>query len=193
MDRAGRVIITHGTGGSPEGNWFPWLGGELRRRGVQALIPRYPTPQGQSLESWLTAFDSACGSLRSGDILVGHSIGAAFALRLLERSAVPVAACLLAAGFVRQLGLEAFDPLNASFVSGPFDWAAIRGRSRSFVCWHGSDDPYVPLAFGMELAGALLVSPRIVPRGGHLNAKSGHLRFPELLSCLEDLLNQQAP
>jgi pimeloyl-ACP methyl ester carboxylesterase len=54
--------------------------------GIEVLRPRLPTPQGQSLERWLGAYDLAVESLPLvPTILVGHSLGAAFAL-LLKRT-----------------------------------------------------------------------------------------------------------
>ncbi len=52
------VIIIHGTGGSPKGNWFPWLKEILENEGCKVFIPRFPTPENQSLESWFRVFDS---------------------------------------------------------------------------------------------------------------------------------------
>jgi len=48
-----RVFIFHGTGGHPGENWFPWLQDKLKEKGVETIIPQFPTPEGQSLEAWL--------------------------------------------------------------------------------------------------------------------------------------------
>jgi uncharacterized protein len=84
--RAGlRVIVLHGAHGGPDTNWFPWLHAALNAEGIEVLRPRFPTPQGQSLEAWLNTYDLAVESLPSAPtILVGHSLGAALALRLVE-------------------------------------------------------------------------------------------------------------
>ncbi|MET0779778.1 MAG: hypothetical protein ABWY71_03005 [Candidatus Saccharimonadales bacterium] len=45
-----RVIILHGTLGSPSGNWFTWLKLELERRGLEVWLPQLPRPQQPSLQ-----------------------------------------------------------------------------------------------------------------------------------------------
>ena len=48
-----KALIFHGTHGSPEGNWFPWLHGELISKGWDVDVPAFPTPEGQSLDNWI--------------------------------------------------------------------------------------------------------------------------------------------
>lgn len=184
-----RVIVIHGTMGSPEGNWFPWLTQQLGERGIEVLCPALPTPEGQDLEGWLTAFRRAVGALHESDILVGHSIGAAFVLRVLEQSPVFVRAAVLVAPFSRSLGLPAFDTLNASFISAPFRWGRIRKGARQFFVFAGDNDPYVPLAYSEDIAGALDIPTQVVPGGGHLNAESGYTEFRELVQLLEKVID----
>lgn len=183
-----RVVVLHGARGGPDTNWFPWLHGELEARGFEVIRPRLPTPEGQSLAAWLDAFDRAAGPLSPATALVGHSLGVAFALRLVERAGGPVAGLLLAAGFVGALGLPDYDPINASFFATPFDWAGIRARQgRLCRCWAGDDDPYVPLARSRDVADRLGAELEVVRGGGHLNAETGFTAFPQLRDTLLSL------
>ncbi len=181
--RAGlRVVVLHGARGGPDTNWFPWLHAELDAQGIEVLRPRFPTPQGQSLEAWLHAYDRAIGPVRPvSTVLVGHSLGAALALRLVERAAEPVAGLFLAAAFVGALGLADYDAINRSFFAKPFDWAGIRQRKGGMGrCWAGDDDPYVPLSRSQDVADRLRTPLEIVPGGGHLNSETGFDAFPGL-------------
>lgn len=185
--RAGlRVITLHGARGGPDRNWFPWLQAALSVGGIEVLRPRLPTPRGQSLDSWLDAYDLAVGSLPSAPtILVGHSLGAAFALRLVERAADPFDGLFLAASFIGPLGLPDYDTINHSFFAEPFDWAGIRERKGvACRCWAGDDDPYVPLARSQEVADHLGSALEIVPGAGHLNSETGFVTFPQLRDAI---------
>ena len=51
-----RVVILHGAYGRPDSNWFLWLAERVQAAGHETLLPRFPTPQGQSLEAWLDAY-----------------------------------------------------------------------------------------------------------------------------------------
>ena len=46
-------IIVHGSFGSPEGNWFPWLKKELENKGLNVKVPKMPIGVGnQNYENW---------------------------------------------------------------------------------------------------------------------------------------------
>jgi predicted alpha/beta hydrolase family esterase len=186
-----RVIILHGAHGGPDTNWFPWLQTRLEAEGVEVLRPRFPTPDGQSLSAWIEAYDRAVGALPfAPTVLVGHSLGAAFALRLVERAEAPVAGVFLAAGFVGALGLPDYDTINHSFFAAPFDWPAIRARKgRVCRCWAGDDDPYVPLARSQVMATCLDAPLDIVSGGGHLNSETGFTTFPEMRDAIVSALS----
>ncbi len=176
-----RVIVAHGAHGAPDTNWFPWLHAELSHHGIEVVRPRLPTPQGQSLAAWFEAFDAATASLPPArTVLVGHSLGAAMALRVVERAAAPFGGLFLAAGFVGALGLPDYDPINASFFARPFDWPGIRERMGTCRCWAGDDDPYVPLARSQAMADDLHAPLEVIAGGGHLNDETGFTRFPQL-------------
>lgn len=179
-----KVFLIHGAYGSPGENWFPWLKKELEMLGCEVVVPRFPTPEGQSLENWLKVF--AKQTVGKDDVFVAHSLGPAFVLSLLEKK--KCRACFFVAGFVGLLGNETFDAINESFVTKDFDWEAIMKRCKEFVLFHADDDPYVPLAKGRQLAERLGVEPVIVKGAGHFNEKAGYTRFPLLLERIRELL-----
>jgi predicted alpha/beta hydrolase family esterase len=179
-----RVLVLHGSKGNAEGNWFPWLKARCRERGVPCLIPQFPTPFDQNLENWRREFRASAGPLEPDDILIGHSLGAPFALRLLEESPVAIRRAVLVCGFIRPLGIPQFARLNLTFVRPPFNWHTVRKSAKEFVCLAGDNDPYVPPSFSNELAGALGTEEVQVKGGGHLNAEFGFTELPLILDYL---------
>jgi len=176
-----KVVIIHGTKGSPESNWFLWLASSLKESDFTVYVPKMPTPEGQSLDSWLSVFHTEVGPVDSTTTIIGHSVGAVFLLRLLESLDTPIHCAVLVAGFTGPLGIPEYDELNSSFVNGAFNWAKIRKSAGEILCFSGDNDPYVPLAQGLEIADNLGVTPNIIPGGGHLNSEFGYNSFPVLL------------
>ena len=179
-------MILHGAYGRPDSNWYPWLAERVRAAGHEAFLPRFPTPQGQSFEAWLDAYDRQVddAASRSRTVLVAHSLGVAFALRLAARAgtADPYRGAFLAAGFWGALDLPDYDRINAPFFAA-LDWKAVRaGCGAGVACYAADDDPYVPLQFSREIAERLGAPLRISHGGKHLNAETGMTTFPELLS-----------
>lgn len=162
------VFVFHGTMGSPEGNWFPWLKQQLTNQGIKTYVPRFPTPEGQSLESWLKVFEPYQKYVNEESVFVGHSMGPGFFLRLLEQRTSPIKAAILAAPFDGLIGIEPFDSLNKSFIDKPFNYEKIKQNCNKFVVFAGDDDPYVPIKFPQRIADNLGVELKIIKGGQHL-------------------------
>lgn len=184
-----KAVIVHGAYGSPNENWFPWLGEELEKLGYTVYKPDFPTPKRQSLEAWKDRFDQYRQSWGDGEtILIGHSIGSAFVLRMLmAHIGSPIKAAFLVAGFVTQLGNPEFDKLNASFLENPFDWELIKKNCRQFFVYHSDNDPYVLLERGQELTSNLGVEMILVEDAGHFNENAGYTTFSKLLHDVKKL------
>ena len=182
------VVIIHGSYGNPMENWFPWLAEQVQTYDHSVTIPTLPTPVGQSIDTWKQAFREQVGSLTANMLLVGHSMGVGFALRLLEESGQRVAGTFLAAGFIGTLGLPDYDPINATFFARPFDWHKIRQNAGRVYVYAGDDDPYVPVERTDEIARQLVSPLRVIAGGGHLNAETDFVTFPHLLEDMRPLL-----
>jgi predicted alpha/beta hydrolase family esterase len=188
MSKSVKVVIIHGSYGSPEENWFPWLASEIRKLGHEALVPCFPTPEGQNLRSWLKVFKAQVGVLEPNMILVGHSLGSGFILCLLEQTKVSVLGTFLVSGFLGSLGNPEFDVVNKTFVSRRFDWSHIRYHAGMTQVFNSDNDPYVPIQKGHELARRLGVDLTVIKGGGHINAESGYLSFQILLDKILNLI-----
>lgn len=190
--RKAKVVIIHGTHGNPNENWIPWLATQIARSGHEVVAPAFPTPEGQNLDAWFRVLDAAVDRMDERTILIGHSLGAGFILRILERAWAPVGATFLASSFVGTLGLPEFDSLNSSFVTPPFAWDTIRENAGSVFIYHGDNDPYVPIAKAEEVAQSLAAPLVLVRGGGHLNAAAGFTRFDLLWDDLQTVIHTAA-
>jgi len=180
------AIIIHGTGGSPAGNWFPWLKTELVKLGYEVYVPKFPTPENQSLDNWMKVFDEYWDKLDGDSILIGHSLGPAFILSVLEKLDKPIKAAYLVAGFVGFLDNAEFDELNKTFVDKDFDWDKIKENCGKFVVINSDDDPYVSLEKGRELSGKLGTELVVMNKAGHINSDSGYIEFEFLWGKIKE-------
>lgn len=183
-----KAFIIHGTGGSPQGNWFPWLKAELEKLKIHVFIPQLPTGEKQSLSSWMTEFQIWGNGADEDAIMVGHSLGGAFILNFLEKSNSTVAAAFLVAPFIGKLNLPDFDSLIGTFTEKEFNWNRIRSRCKEFFIYSSDNDPYVPLEKGEYLSRKLHSKFRIIRNAGHINADYGYTRFEPLLNDIRHLI-----
>lgn len=177
------AFIFHGTAGSPEDNWFPWLKNELESQGITTTVPRFPTPEGESLEAWFDVLDSQNQKIGSESLLIGHSKGGMFLLKVLERLAEPVKTAVFVSAPVGEKPILYYDE-DKRFSNFDFNWETIRQKARHFVVFHSDNDPYVSMRNGERLAQELGVGLIFIPQAGHINAESGFTQFPQILEHL---------
>ena len=187
------AFIIHGTIGSPDENWFPWLKARLEKLGCWVYVPRFPTPEKQSVENWMKVFENYERHVNGDTIFVGHSLGAIFILSLLETLKCPlncsgVKAAFLVAGFYGKLGTMHFDKINADFASKDFDWAKVRRSCRQFQLYASDNDPYVPFSKSVELAKKLGAGLKVIKDAGHFNRDAGYTRFDLLLEDIKKVI-----
>jgi len=175
------IIIIHGTGGTPDGNWFPWLKSNLEELGHRVFIPKFPTPKNQTLKNWSNTFKEYELYLDEKSIVIGHSLGPAFLLSVIEKLSHPIKCAFFIAGFTGLLDIPEFDELNKTFTTKSFDWNKIKKNCKRFIVLNSDNDPYVPLEKGKELAEHLGSELIIVKNAGHINKQSGYTRFDILL------------
>lgn len=182
------AFIFHGTGGYPEENWFPWLKEKFEEKGYQVFVPQFPTPEGQSIESWLKVLESYKQYITEDTIFVGHSLGGIFLLKYLEQLEHPVKAAAFVGSAIGIPPVKNFDA-DSKFSEGfAFDWAKIRSKSKNFIVFQSDNDPYVGLANGEKLAKELGVELSFVPSAGHFNVNAGYTKFEELWEKLLPIL-----
>ncbi len=181
-------ILIHGAYGSRDENWFPWLRLELHRLGQNVHIPQFPTPDGQSLESWMRAFRHYRRYLMRDTILIGHSLGPAFILSVLEGLKRPVRAAFMISGFIGKLGISEFDGLNTTITEKEFDWKAIRKNCGKFRFFASANDPYVPVEKVRQMARFVKRRPRVMKDAGHFNKECRFTEFEALLKEIKRLL-----
>jgi uncharacterized protein len=176
------AFIIHGTFGHPGENWFPWLKEELEKLGYNVHVPTFPTPENQSLESWREVFSEY--KVSNDTILIGHSLGPAFILDILEKH--KARAAFFVAGFTGLLDIKEVDSINKTIVDRNFDWETIKSNCKKFFVINSDNDPYVPIKKAKELASNLGTEPILVRDAGHFNEKAGYTSFPKLLEMIKE-------
>lgn len=183
------VFIFHGTEGYPEENWFPWLKQELEKKGYAVFVPHFPSPPKipAKIVEWFDVLKKYEQHINEDTILIGHSLGGIFTLRLLEKLKHPVKAAILVGTPIGVRPILNYGR-DKSFSGFSFDWKSIYKKTRHFLVFQSDDDPYVSPGNGKELAKNLKVTLNFVPKAGHFNARAGYIKFNLLLEKLKPIL-----
>ena len=184
------VFIFHGTEGSPEENWFPWLKKELETKGYKVIIPQFPSPPVVSakISEWFDVLKEYEDQIDHDTVLVGHSLGGIFTLRVLEKLDTPIKSACFVGTPIGVKPILNYDR-DKSFSGFDFNWEKIKKNARDFVVYHSDNDPYVALANGEELSKHLGVELSFVPNAGHFNTRAGYTEFDDLESKLLQILS----
>lgn len=181
------VLIFHGTGGYPGENWLPWLKKELEKLGCKVYVPQFPTPEGQSLRSWLEVLKDYKQYINEQSILIGHSLGGLFLLRVLERLKHSVRATFFVGASIGVKPIRFYEA-DKKFSGFSFDWDKIKENAGVAAVYHSDNDPYVSIGNGEKLAKKLGIELTLVPKAGHFNTAAGYISFSDLLENIKQFV-----
>lgn len=189
-----KFIILHGTLGSPNGNWFPWLANELKKMGHKVVRPQLPTPEGQNPENWINTIKRTVWSLGGPYeeiVIVAHSLSPLAVCQYLENTNIKIRACFFAAAFaeIPNDEIEPYKSLNTPFIKKSVNWMKVGENCKKFYCFISDKDPYIPFEIEKDFAEKCNAKLTIIPGGGHLNEESGFKEFPLLLKEIKKELN----
>ncbi len=184
------ALILHGTNGTSQDNWFPWLATQLKERGYSVWMPDLPGADAPSIARYTTFltgpnYNGTEFSFGPDTVIVGHSSGSVAALGLLQ--ALPlettVGTVICVGAFKDTLGWEALK----NFFTPELEFPRIRKKARKILFIHSENDPYCP----MEHAGYLAVQTggelKIIPHQKHFSIETmgeQYKAFPELLNSI---------
>jgi predicted alpha/beta hydrolase family esterase len=179
-----KVIILHGWGGSPRGNWAGWLSDQLLVSSSQftVLSPQLPNADHPKQNEWIAKIKEIAETFDEETVLVGHSLGAVAILRLLEifGNHEKVKAAILVCGFTNHLGIDEIQ----DFFKTDFNWKKIRSKVEKFVIINSDNDPYMKIEEGKilheKLGGELIIEHN----AGHINEAAGFTEYPRLLDSI---------
>jgi predicted alpha/beta hydrolase family esterase len=185
------IFIFHGTEGHPQENWFPWLKHELEAKGYEVTVPQFPSPPvvPAKTSEWFDVLKNYEDKITENTIIVGHSLGGIFTLRVLEKLEHPVKAAFFVGAPIGVRPILNYDR-DSAFSGFDFDWDNIVQKAKGFVVYQSDDDPYVGLDNGEELAKHLGVKLSFIPNSGHFNARAGYIKFDDLKEKLLHILNE---
>lgn len=199
-----KFVIFHGSYGSPEGNWFPYLKTQLEQLGQEVLVPRFPidtwetveqkgegyTSPIQNLTAWMETFEKdVLPWLHNGKIcFISHSISPVFTLHILTKHNLQLDSAIFVAPFLETLPEWQFNAVNQTFYKSDFDFHQLQKLVPVSYSLYGDNDPHVPINQPMTFAEKMNSSKVIIKGGQHLGASAGFTQFPLLLELCKTRL-----
>ncbi len=199
-----KFVIFHGSFGSPESNWIPYLKRQLESLHQEVIVPGFPvdnwdelttageqaTTKNQNLANWFKTFDQFYPRIKNEKIVfVGHSLGPLFFLHLLDKQDLKVDSAIFVAPFLAKLHkLWQIDAANSTFYKDTFDFDKLKKLIPVSYVIYSDNDPYVDEKYSLEFAEKLNSKKILVKGAKHMNTETGLFEFPLVLDLCKSRL-----
>lgn len=172
-------IILHGSAGSCEGNWFPWLKKKILDKNFKVDVPQMPIGIGnQNYFNWEREFNKLL--INENTTIIAHSIAPIFVCKYLITNKIKVKKLIFVCGFNNYLGInEEYDAVNKPmFIDNYKD---VTNYCNDIVCYYSDNDPYLPFEVEKQFADDISNKQFVIFGGGHINSESGYTSFEKIL------------
>lgn len=177
------AIIFHGTGGSPDSFWHPYLKTELEKRGFHVWVPALPDTDTPDLATWLPM--ALKGIYTNETTLVGHSAGCPLILSILEHIDVKISKAIFVSGYARNLWKKG----NLKILQQVYDWKKIKAHVEDAYYINSDNDPWGCNDIEGKYLFDNLGGTQIIKHGaGHMGSVSfnqPYKEFPLLVKLIE--------
>lgn len=152
-----RIVLIPGMGCTPvaSSNWYSWFANEMNKRDYveECILRDFPDPHQCKESIWIPFLQNEVG-LDESTVVVGHSSGAACAMRVLENENCPrlLGAILVAAAYT-DLGDE--HEAKSEYFNRPWDWDKMKEGAKNIVLLHGTDDHLIPVREARYIASKM--------------------------------------
>lgn len=185
-----KVFLFHGLGGSPESNWLPWIQQHESFKNVEFVAPRFPHPKKPVRAEWVRETSKLIPEDVSDTYLVGHSLGGAFIIYLLQQwhGYMPFAGALFISAPFEGPEWEHREDLQ-NFRDIPFsqvNFSGILEKVQRGKILHAKDDAVVPFSNAEKYKETLGFDLILTETGKHFTGTE----HEEVRLALENLINE---
>lgn len=186
-----KIIIVHGWGGNPSGDWFPWLKKKLEEQSAEVITPEMPDTLHPDINGWVATLENL--DIDDETTLIGHSIGCQAILRFVEQlpENVKIKGLILVAAWLH-LTDEAWDEdytteIAEPWIETPINFEKVKKHTDHIVCIQSDDDPYVPVSDAEIFKDKLNAKIFWLKNAGHICAEDGVVEVPIVLEQINNI------
>jgi len=176
-------FIIHGSFGSPEKHFLPWLRNTITDMGYECFTPIFPIPPEQIYTNWEKVLDEYLErqELNENSTIITHSLGGIFTVKYLLKHNIKIKKLITVAGF-EKIHDENVD--FESFYVNDDELSRIKDKARERYSIYSKDDPDVPFEVAGHFAKEIGATVKEVDGRGHFTRKDGCTELEEILEFL---------
>ncbi|XP_043552029.1 serine hydrolase RBBP9 isoform X1 [Chiloscyllium plagiosum] len=174
------IVPGNGVGDVEHSNWYKWVKDNLNQiPDFQCLLQNMPDSLTARKTIWLPFMEKTL-QCDEQTVIIGHSSGAAAAMRYAETHRVY--GIVLVSAYTSDLG-DANEQESGYFCS-PWQWEKIKSNCNHIVQFGSNDDPFLPWSEQQEVADSLNAELHQFSNRGHFQDE----KFPELISVVHKMM-----
>ncbi len=142
IDQPADYVLLHGYTGSPQGNFHPALSQKIKSLGHTVFAPQLPNTDNPTIAEQVKYVQDNY-EFTENTVLLGHSLGAPVALKVVEGLSKPIKKLVIVAGFAQPKFIDKQRPFEKTF-DWNFDFDKIKKNVEEIVILRATNDTTVP-------------------------------------------------